>query len=306
MLIKDPPVEISDGLWMLGTNEYPVFLVSSGGEAAVFEGGVGALGTVVECQLAGTGVAAEAVKRIIVTHAHPDHVMAVPAFRALFGEATVCASKAATATLQVEKAVRFFGKIDGMLTEALIKAGSVDDSHRPQPLAEHQIAVDRVLVEGDVVDVGDMKFAVLETPGHSDCSLSFHEGDAGVLIISDATGYYIPDCEYYWPNYFSSYGAYLESVRRLGALGAEVLCLSHNAVIKGCDAVKAYLDGAIAATEAYHDRIVTAAEAGKGADEIAAELGAEVYEKTQLLPVEFFQKNSAILVQQSMKHVSGE
>ena len=91
-------------------------------------------------------------------------------------------------------------------------------------------------------------------------------------------------------------------MRRLAALGAEVLCLSHNGAIKGADDVRAYFDGAIAATEAYHARIVDELKAGKDARAVAEQLGSEVYEKTQLLPVTFFQKNCSVLVKQSMQH----
>jgi len=306
MLIKDPPVEIAEGVRMLGTNEYPVFLVTDADEGAIFEGGVGAAGSLVKEQLAGLDVPTGIVKQIIVTHAHPDHVMAVPAFREMFSEATVCASKVAAGTLAVEKAVRFFAKIDGMLTEALIKAGSIKDKHRPEPLAEKQIAVDKILADGDTVTVGRRNFDVLATPGHSDCSLSFYESATCLAIISDATGYYIPDCGYFWPNYFADYGAYIESIRRLAALGAETVCLSHNAVVKGAEAVKAYFDGAAAAAEAYHERIVAETTAGKAPDEISRQLGIEVHEKTQLLDVEFFQKNCELLVKQSVKYLQSE
>ena len=299
MLIKDPPVEIAEGVRMLGTNEYPVLLVTDVDKGAIFEGGVGAVGPVVKEQLAGMDIAVDLVKQVIITHAHPDHVMAVPAFRAMFPGVTVCASKIAAGTLAVEKAVRFFTKIDGMLTEELIKAGSITEKHRPQPLTEKQIAVDKILADGDTLTVGRRKFDVLATPGHSDCSLSFHESATRLLIISDATGYYIPDSGYFWPNYFADYGAYLESIRRLATLDAEIVCLSHNAAVKGAQAVKAYLEAAAASTEAYHERIVTEIGAGKSPDEIARQLSIEVHEKTQLLGVEFFQKNCELLVKQS-------
>jgi glyoxylase-like metal-dependent hydrolase (beta-lactamase superfamily II) len=248
MLIKNPPVEVAGGVWMLGTNEYPVLLVTDGDEGAIFEGGVGATGPVVKEQ---------------------------------------------------EKAVSFFTKIDGMLTEALIKAGSITEKHRPEPLKEKQITIDRILAGGDTVTIGRRKFDVFATPGHSDCGLSFHEPATGLLIISDATGYYIPDSGYFWPNYFTDYGAYLESIRRLAALDAEIVCLSHNAVVKGAESVKAYFEAAAAATEAYHKRIVTEIGTGKPPEEIARQLGIEVHEKTQLLGVEFFQKNCELLVKQS-------
>ena len=91
MLINNPPVELSSNLLMLGTNEYPLYLVTDQDEGAIFEGGVGAAGPVVREQLAALDIGANVVKQIIVTHAHPDHVMAVPAFRAMFLGVTVCA-----------------------------------------------------------------------------------------------------------------------------------------------------------------------------------------------------------------------
>ncbi|MHC4112323.1 MAG: MBL fold metallo-hydrolase [Planctomycetota bacterium] len=302
MLIKNPPVEIADGLWMLGTSEYPVFLAMDQNEGAIFEGGVGADGPVVKEQLTQLGIAADSIKQVVITHAHPDHVMAIPAFRAMFDGLIVCASKPAAKTLAIEKAIRFFGKIDGILTESLIKAGSITEEHRPQSLTENQITVDRILADGDTITVGGLKFDVLAMPGHSDCSLSFHEPGAGFAIVSDATGFYIPDHDYWWPGYFTDYEAYLESMRRLADLDAKVVCLSHNGVIKGSDEVRAYFDDAIAATEAYHERILTEIETGKSTEELAGQLGTEVYEKITLLPLDFFQKNCALLVKQSMEY----
>ncbi|MBM4042070.1 MAG: MBL fold metallo-hydrolase [Planctomycetes bacterium] len=301
MLIQNPPVQVTDRLWMLGTNAYPLFLYGGDAGATLFEGGVGAMGPLLLEQLDELGIARDSVKQAVVTHAHPDHVMAVPLFRQAFPGIAVLASAAAAKTLSVEKAVGFFAKIDGMLTQSLLQAGLIAERHRPQPLAAPQIAVDHVLKEGDSVAVGGAAFQVLETPGHSDGDLSFFEPAEKVLVLSDATGYYIPE-GYWWPNYFGDYAAYLRSMERLAGLGAEVLCLSHNGVIAGADDATAYLRGAIAATVAYHQRIMADARAGKPAPQIAAELGAEVHARTQLLPLDFFQKNCALLVKQSLKH----
>ncbi len=302
MLISQPPVEITDSVVMLGTSQYPLYLVKGQGEGAIFEGGVGAMGPVLRQQIDKLGIDPDFVKQIIVTHAHPDHVMAVPMFRKMFAAATVSASKAAAGTMSAERAVSFFAKVDQGLTGSLLAAGAISEEHRPDPLAVMQIAVDRLLAGGDTVAVGSMSFDVLETPGHSDCSLSFHEPGAGILVISDATGYYLGDHNWWWPNYFTGYAAYLDSMQRLSALPAEVLCLSHNAAVTGADDVKAYFDGAIAATEAYHQRIVAETREGKAAREIAEQLGSEVYEKTQLMPLDFFQKNCGLLVKQSLRH----
>jgi len=307
MLIRNPPVEITSNLLMLGTTAYPLFLCRGDGEGAIIEGGTGAMGHVLGRQLDQLGIDRAYVRQIVVTHAHPDHVMAVPLFREMFPAATVLASAAAAAVMSAEKALAFFQQVDDALTGSLLEAGMITEADRPRPLAEPRIAVDRVIAEGDTIAVGEaVSFTVLETPGHSDCSLSFHDPAGGVLLISDATGYYLPEHAYWWPNYFTGYAAYVDSMKRLAGLDAEVLCLSHNAVLTGADDVRAYFDGAIAATEAYHRRIVEAAKAGKSVRQIAEELGAEVHEKTPLLPLEFFQKNCGLLVKQSLRHEGTE
>jgi glyoxylase-like metal-dependent hydrolase (beta-lactamase superfamily II) len=303
MLIKNPPVEITSSLFMLGTNEYPLFLFKGGREGTLFEGGTGAMGALVLQQMEKLGIRKDFIRQVVLTHAHPDHVMAVPIFRQAFPGVCVIASEAAAKTLTVEKAIGFFCQVDGALSSSLLKAGLITDAHRPQPFTEKQIAVDRIIKEGDAIAVDEgASFNVLQTPGHSECSLSFHDPRHAVLIISDATGYYLPEHNYWWPNYFADYGAYVKSMERLAGLAAAVLCLSHNGAIKGAEDVKAYFNSAINATKKYHERIIAEVKAGKQVRQIAEALGAEVYEKTQLLPLDFFQKNCGLLVKQSLRH----
>jgi len=302
MLITKPPVEINDSLLMLGSSEYPMYLVKGDGECAIFEGGTGPMGPLLHEQLSEFGIAPGTVRRVVIPHAHPDHVMAVPFLRGFLREAEVLASEAAAATLANEKAVGFFAKIDGAITESLLRDGTIREEHRPEPLQEMKIAVDRTVGEGDAVEVGSRRFDVLATPGHSECSLSFHDAAAGVLLVSDAVPYYFPEDGSCWPDYFTSYTGYLDSMRRLKELGAETLCLGHHAVIQGSDEVAAFFDRSIADTEAYHRRIVDEANAGRSVREIAGQLGTEVFAKTKLLPLDFFQKNCGLMVKLSLKH----
>jgi 2-aminobenzoylacetyl-CoA thioesterase len=302
MDITNTPVAINENVLMLGTIDYPIYVVRDGGEAAVFEGGVGACGPVLEGQLAQFGVARDSVKQIIVTHGHPDHVMAVPAFRKMFPGAQVLASQIAAATMANEKAIGFFGKIDQALTAWLLGKGAIAESQKPQALTELKISVDRVLKEGDTVKVGGLTFNVMATPGHSDCSLSFFEPARKIAIVADVTGFYMAGTKTWWAMYFTDYAAYVASNRRLAALGAEVLCLAHNAVITGADDVKKYFEGTLSTTEAYHEAIVDAVKAGKDPRALAGELGAQIHALTGSLPVDFFQKNCSLLIKNSLKH----
>jgi glyoxylase-like metal-dependent hydrolase (beta-lactamase superfamily II) len=302
MLIQKTPAEIGGNVWMLGTVDYPVYLVRGTREGAVIEGGISALGPLLAVQLKQLGVGSDYLRQVVITHAHPDHVMAIPALRAMFPGLSVLASAAAAATLNAEKAVAFFRQIDTALTDVLYKSGAIAEVPAPPVLAENRIAVDRVVREGDVIAVDDLSWIVLETPGHSDCSISLHDAARGVLVISDATGYYLRESGTWWPNYFSSYAAYVRSMERLAAMDAEILCLSHNGALVGREDVRAYFAAAIAATREYHQRIVTAARAGKTVRLLAEELGAEIHRQTPVLPLDFFQKNCGMLVKQSLKH----
>ena len=169
-------------------------------------------------------------------------------------------------------------------------------------MPENHIAVDRVVREGDVVTLAQRAWTVLETPGHSECSISLHDPAEGVLVISDASGYYLPATNAWWPNYFSSYAATLQSLERLAALGARLLCLSHNAAVVGREDVQEYFAGAISATRQYHQRIIDETKAGRPVRQLAEELGAEIHALAPLLPLDFFQKNCGLLVKQSLKH----
>ena len=302
MLVTGPPREIVDGLTMLGTDEYPIYLFRDGDQAVIFEGGTGAMGPLLKEQVTDLDLDPAMVKQAIITHAHPDHVMAVPMFRELFPEVSVAASLVGAKTLEFEKAVSFFCQVDEALTGAMLQAGKITEAHKPAALEEMKIAVDETLKEGDKIEVGDVAFNVLETPGHSDCSLSFHQPERGILIISDASGYYMPEHNDWWPNYFSNYGAYVDSIKRLAALEAETLCLSHNGVVQGKDDVAEYFKGTLASTEAYHARIIDEIKGGKPFRELAEQLGTEIHAKTGLLPLDFFQKNCGLLVKHSMKH----
>lgn len=173
-------------------------------------------------------------------------------------------------------------------------------------LAEKRIAVDRIVKEGDTIPIDGAAFAVLQTPGHSDCSLSFFEPVERILVASDATGYYMPpdraaSSGEWWPNYFTGFTAYVASMERLAGLHAEVLCLSHNAVVQGADAVADYFRDALVATRQYHERIIAEARAGQPPRQIAETLGAEIHAKTPVLPLDFFAKNCWLLVKMSLK-----
>ncbi|MCC6355000.1 MAG: MBL fold metallo-hydrolase [Verrucomicrobiae bacterium] len=302
MLIWKPPAEVSPDVLMLGTSPYPVYLLKGKDSGVLVEGTIGAMGPLVAEQLEQFGVPRDYIARVLVTHAHPDHVMALPFFREIFPGAKFTASEAAAKTLQIEKAVGFFSKIDGMITESLVKNGVIQERHRPTVGAGPTIPVDETVTDGDTIDCGSFSLSVMATPGHSDCSTSFFDAERRILVSADVTPYYISEHDYWWPNYFTGYAAYIASMGRLAALGAEIVCLGHTATIRGADEARAFFEKGVAATRACHERIVAEVRAGKSPQEVGNAIADEVVAKLPpLLPLDFFQKNCALLVKQSLK-----
>ena len=301
MRIETPPAQIADDLWMLGSHEYPVYLATGDGDALLIEGGTGPMASLVVEQLDALAVRAASVRRLVLLHAHPDHVMGVPGFRDLAPEVRVLGSAVARQTLAAEKAVRFFAQIDAAITDALLDRGLIEARHRPKPLAAPTIVVDETIAEGDRVAIGRFDFQVLAAPGHSDCSLALFEPRERILFSSDAAGYRMSDGAYWWPNYFADYQAYLDTIRRLGALGAETLCQGHHGAILGRDEVQAFFQCAAEVTEGYDRRFIDEVRAGKELRPLAEQLGTEVHERSRILPLDFFQKNCGVLIKQSLR-----
>ena len=302
MLVKEPPVEITETLTMLGTTEYPFYLFKGDGAGLIVEGGVGISESVLREQIEQLGIAPDFVKQAVVTHAHPDHVMAVGALRDIFPGIEVLASEVAAKTLSVEKVVSFFCKMDKALTDSLVECGLATEEQCAEGPLEMRIAVDRIVTDGDTITVGGLSIEVLQTPGHSDCSICLYEPTGRILVVSDATGFCLPEKSFWWPCYFGGYAEHLATIERLAGMDAEVLCLGHNGAITGADDVKKYFADALAATEAYHRQIVDEAKSGKSAREIAEQLGSDVHRQSSLLTVDFFQKNCGLLVKQSLSH----
>jgi glyoxylase-like metal-dependent hydrolase (beta-lactamase superfamily II) len=87
------------------------------------------------------------IKLILLTHRHPDHVGAAAAVKKATGAPVAAHAEAA----------RYLPQSPSYLFESAFEAS-------PYP--------DRLLNEGDSIDIGGLHFSVLSTPGHTPCGIS--------------------------------------------------------------------------------------------------------------------------------------
>ncbi len=141
---------------MLGTNCY---LLTSGSEAAIIDPGASAAR--IEKFVGGVCQNAIAVKYILLTHGHFDHIGALAQIKARYPAAEVM--------------------IHSADADRLIHPGDYDRFFpRTTPL---EGGADRLLEDGDTLALGDETIEVLHTPGHTPGGVVYKAGD--ILVTGD-------------------------------------------------------------------------------------------------------------------------
>jgi glyoxylase-like metal-dependent hydrolase (beta-lactamase superfamily II) len=93
----------------------------------------------------------------------------------------------------------------------------------------------RLLVEGEVVDLGDRAFEVLHVPGHTAGSIALWDPAAGLLFTGDTAA--LDD-----PLYAEDEEAFVASLIRLRGLPVDLVCAGHSRPF-GRDELRSLIEG---------------------------------------------------------------
>ena len=262
--IKHQPTTVTSHLTQLGTMSFPSYL-SMGKLGMIIEGGTGPTTDIIVEQLDYLQVDPKRIRYIILTHTHADHIGAVPRLRQRWPHIKILAGPIAAKFLQRENFVKEFLPSDRMIGNLLLNRGDIQEM--PPLLNEYPFEADAVVDEGDIIDLGDaVAWQVFSTPGHSPCHLSLFEEKERTLAMGDMTGFFDPENDVFWPNYFQSLETYCDSIRKMASVPAERALLSHNGVIQGDSRI--HLERALRATEAYHRELLNRLDRGEGKEDI--------------------------------------
>lgn len=119
------------------------------------------------------------------------------------------------------------------------------------------VRVARALDGGETFDLGDRTIEVLAVPGHSPGHLALRDAENGALLISDAVlGETVPTADGHaaFPPTYRDTVAYVDSIRRLRDLDADLLLTAHYPVYEGA-AARGFLDDSLAYVERV-DRVI--------------------------------------------------
>lgn len=155
---------------------------------------------------------------ILISHSHYDHVGAVPYLKKEWPEVAVLGAEYAGKIFYRQNALSTIRALGAQAAEFFTagEIGEYDDA---------LLKVDDVIAEGSLVDLGDTHIGVLETLGHTRCSLTFFINDA-ILFASESTGCMGKSGRIY-PGFITSYSQALISIDKCRALNPKQIISPH-------------------------------------------------------------------------------
>lgn len=221
--------KITDGLWYLGREESGVYVLEGNDCSILINGGLSYIVPVVLKQINDFGINVAKIKKILILHSHFDHIGIAPFFTRTF-PVEVLASQRAWEILAMPKAINIINTFSRSVAERMGVAAGLDK----YDLEWRDDVAGTTLVEGDRIDLGGRTLTIMETPGHTGCSISAYEPNLKALFPSDAMG--IPFKDIVFPSANTDFTQYQQSLERFKPLAVNYMCADHYGYVTGEEA----------------------------------------------------------------------
>ena len=240
---------------------------------------------------------------ILLTHSHYDHASGAALIKRAYPEARVAASAYCARVFTRPGAIRTIREMN-------------DNAARLYGLYPYEdrldeLRVDLPVVDGDVIDLEDVKLTVWETPGHTKCSISFFSDD-GLLLMSESLGalaelprdqgdYLIA------PACMVGHAKSLSAIRRAIAARPNRILLPHYQVVDGA-VPERYLERSLYWHERGRDLLLEGWRSGKSLEDLARDWKALFYTPAvaRIQPEAAFDLNLQYIIPSILKEYLGE
>lgn len=145
------PFALADRSWYIGTAGLSAVLVKTDAGAVLIDGGLPQAADMLLAHMRTLGVAPSDLKLILHSHAHIDHAGPIAAIKRATGARLVTNAESAV----------------------LLERGGFDDLHFGDGMVFPPAHADRIVMDGEVVELGGVAFTAHFTPGHTPGSLSW-------------------------------------------------------------------------------------------------------------------------------------
>jgi len=217
-------IEVCPGIYQVGGNSlsYPqdccVYLVEGDSESVLIDAGAGKSASLLGDNMKQSGIDTDAIKYIIATHGHIDHIGGL---------------KALQERLQAQVVAHY-------LELPAIQEGLAHLTAASWYGVNYQkVIVDRVLNGAqETIQAGNMKLVCMHTPGHTQGGISVYVDTGGLRVLfgQDIHGPFNRE----WGSDLKQWRI---SMQALVDLKADILCEGHFGIYQPASAVRDYIEG---------------------------------------------------------------
>jgi len=151
------PLRIAGRTWHIGTAELTALLVKTPAGAVLIDGGLPQAAPMLLARMRELGVEPGDLELVLHSHAHGDHAGPIAEIARVTGARVVSNAESA----------------------ALLARGGSDDIHFGDGILFPPIRADRLVQDGEVVELGGVRFTAHFMPGHTPGSLAWTWTDTG-------------------------------------------------------------------------------------------------------------------------------
>ena len=266
---------IHERIKAIGSAGCPVYVVRGDEKRLLIDAGVSVMAPSLLASIEeSTREPGPGVDYLFLTHSHYDHLGSAPYLKRHLPGLKIGAHE------RVAALVRKPSVLEAMirLSAQHVDSGEVAPADEGAPAAAagddptlQAFDIDLVLRQGDELDLGGVTCRVYETPGHTRDCLTFHLPEIGAVFPGEACGVLrTGPGGRLQAEFMSSYEDYVDSLALIASLRPQILCLAHNYVLTGRDAVS-FLDRSAAETVSFRQLIERYLAAAAGDIEEAIE-----------------------------------
>lgn len=221
-------MQLSDRVYLVGSgaagfslthySDCHIYLIDGGNESALIDAGAG-LGTEsILANIRSHGFSIEDIHYLLMTHLHADHAGGAAGLQQAIKNLKIFTSRKMAFALRN-------GDEEAIGLDAGKKGGYYEPGYQFQPCP-----VDAELVDGQVIQIGEVKIKVLETPGHCAGHLTFVMKDSGQTYMFSGDNLFHGGKILLQPLRDCNLQEQLDSIKKLANLDIDVFLPGHGAI----------------------------------------------------------------------------